>query len=132
MGDYEFRADTTKNRLYMHLSGYFRETDTPEMTRVLESELDKLSRGFDVILDMPGLKPGSPAAAVWIQKGAELIKSRGRRRGVHVANSFLTALMQFKRMLGGVFNDETTRHAKSREEAERILDEWDTKVEVGA
>jgi hypothetical protein len=132
MSEYEFRADTTKNRLYMRLSGFFREDDAAQMYKVLESELDKLRRGFDVILDMPGLKPGSPAAAVWIQKGAELIKSRGRRRGVHVANSFLTALMQFKRMLGGVFSDETTRHAKSREEAEHILDEWDSKVEVGA
>ena len=132
MGEYDFRADTTKNRLYIRLSGFFRETDTAEMYEVLERELDKLRHGFDVILDMPGLKPGSPAAAEWIQKGAELIKSRGRRRGVHIANSFLTALMQFKRILSGTFSDDTTRHAKSVQEAERILDTWDSEVEVGA
>jgi hypothetical protein len=130
--EYEFRADTAKNRLYIRLSGFFRETDTAEMYKELESALDKLKYGFDVILDMPGLKAGSPAAVAWLEKGAGIIKARGRRRGVHISNSFVTALMQFKRVLEGVFTDKTTRTAKSVEEAERILDEWDSKVEVGA
>jgi hypothetical protein len=124
MGEYEFRADTDKNRLYMHLSGSFRENDTPEMYRVLESELDKLKHGFDVILDISGLKPGSPAAAVWMLKGAEIIKAHGRRHGVHISSGLVTTLMQLKRMIGGIFTDKTTRTAKSVEEAERILEEW--------
>ena len=128
MGEYEFRADTAKNRLYLHLSGFFREADTPEMYKALENELDKLRHGFDVILDIPRLKPGSPSAAVWIQKAADTIKAHGRRRGVHISSGFVATLMQLKRLAGGLMADATTRTAKSVEEAERILDEWDAKA----
>ena len=125
MGEFEFRADTTKNRLYARLSGYFRETDTPEMYKLLEAELDKLKRGFDVIVDMPGLKPGSPATVEWLAKAAGMLRARGRRRGVHISNALVTTLLQFKRVLSGVITDATTRSASSVAEAERILDTWD-------
>jgi hypothetical protein len=37
----------------------------------------------------------------------------------------MTGLMQFQRMLKGVFDDENTRYAKSMRKAEAMLDAWD-------
>ncbi len=125
MGDSEFRADAPKNRLYLRMSGFFREDEGPEMLRRLAGELDRLRRNFDVVLDMTGLKPGSPEVAGMLHKAAELIKSRGRRRGVWIVGTSPTTLLQFKRELGGMFEPETTRTAGSVAEAERILDTWD-------
>jgi len=125
MGDSEFTADTARNRLFLRMSGFFRESEGPEMLKRLASELDKLRRDFDVILDMTGLKPGSPETAQMLHRAAELIKSRGRRRGVWLVSASATTLLQFKRELGGMFEPDTIRMAGSLQEAERILETWD-------
>jgi len=125
MGDSEFRADASKNRLYLRMSGFFREAEGPEMLRRLGGELDKLRRNFDVILDMTGLKPGSPETAQMLHRAGELIKARGRRRGVWLVSTSATTLLQFKREVGGMFEPDTTRMAGSAQEAENILETWD-------
>ncbi len=125
MGDSDFRADVAKNRLHLRMSGYFREQEGPDMLRRLAGELDKLRHGFDVVLDITGLKAGSPEVAARLHRAGELIKSRGRRRGVWVAGASATTLLQFKRELGALFDADSTRTAVSSVEAERILDAWD-------
>ncbi len=125
MGEYEFRTDPSRNRFYARLSGFFRESETQEMYEAVERELDTLRSGFDVVLDIRGLKAGSPAAVVWLERAAALFKERGRRRGVHISGALVTALLQFKRVLGGLFAEDTTRTARSLEEADHMLDEWD-------
>jgi len=126
MGESEFRADAGANRLYLRMSGFFRETEGPEMVERLAAELRKLGRGFDVILDITGLKPGSPETAEMLRVAGELIRLHGRRRGVWIAGAAPTALMQLRREVGGMFDLETTRSAGSVPEAERILDTWDS------
>jgi hypothetical protein len=126
MGDSEFRADVPKNRLYLCMSGFFREDEGPEMLRRLAGELDKLRHNFDVILEMTGLRPGSPETAEMLHKAGELIKARGRRRGVWIISASATTLLQFKRELGGLFEPGTTRTAGSIPEAEYVLETWDT------
>ncbi len=70
--------------------------------------------------------PGSTKAAEALRIGGELVKERGRRRAVRVTGGIVTGLMQFKRMLGGVFDeDENVRYARSIEEVDEILDGWD-------
>ena len=122
---FEVRADTVKNRLYMRLAGFFRETDIRPTMVKLEEELDRLAPEFDIVIDISQFMPGSAKAAEALRKGGEMVKSRGRRRAVRIAGGIITGFMQFKRVLGGVFaEDETVRYASSMAEADRILDEW--------
>jgi hypothetical protein len=122
---FEVRADTVRNRLYMRLAGFFREADIQPTMVKLEEELDRLAPDFDIVIDISQFMPGSPKAAEALRKGGEMVKSRGRRRAVRIAGGIITGFMQFKRVLGGVFaEDETVRYASSRAEADRILDEW--------
>jgi len=125
MGTIDVRADVGKQRLYIGLSGFFSGADLePTLARV-RAELEHLGSEFDVITDIRGFLPGSSKAAEALKAGAELVKQRGRRRAVRVTGGIVTGLMQFKRMMGGVFDeDETVRYAKSVEEADTILDEW--------
>ena len=125
MGDSEFRADGSKNRLYLRMSGFFREAEGPEMLHRLVGELDKLRRGFDVVLDMGGLRAGSPETAQMLHRAAALIKDRGRRRGVWIVGTSATTLLQFKRELGGMFEPDSIRTAGTVPEAETILETWD-------
>ena len=122
---FEVRADTVKNRLYMRLAGFFREADIRPTMVKLEEELDRLAPEFDIVIDISQFMPGSAKAAEALRKGGEMVKSRGRRRAVRIAGGIITGFMQFKRVLGGVFaEDETVRYASSMAEADRILDEW--------
>ncbi len=127
MGDYEVRADAAKNRFYLRLSGFFRESEVAPILALVQSELEKLGPDFDTVVDISGLLPSSPAASAGLRKGAEMIKAKGRRRAVRIAGRLATTLMQFKREITGVLPDEGVTWARSLVEAERILDEWDTK-----
>jgi hypothetical protein len=131
MGDYQYRTDPVKNRLYIRLSGFFKERDVPPMLEELEQVLDDLRPGFDVVTDLSHFKPGSPAAASFIRKGAEMIKARGRRNAVRITGTILTGVMQFKRVIEGVFSEDSVRYAKTLEEAEHILDRMEHEVEAG-
>jgi hypothetical protein len=126
MSESEFRADVLKNRLYLRLSGFFREAEVVEMFRQLTGELDKLRHGFDVVVDMATLKPGSPETAAIVHKAGELLRARGRRHGVWITGASPTTLLQFKRELGGMFEPDSIRIAGSVPEAETILETWDT------
>lgn len=124
MADFDIRTDLSKNRLYIRIEGFFREPDAAPVWPALESALAELRPGFDVITDLSGFKPGLPGAASNLRRAGELVKAKGRRRAVRVAGKLVTGLMQYKRELKGMFDEEMTRYASSIEEAERILDEW--------
>lgn len=125
MGNIDIRTDTTKNRLYIRLSGFFLGADLEPTLSKIRAELEKVRPDFDVITDIKGFVPGSPKAAEAIKAGAELVKAKGRRRAVRVTGGLVTGLMQFKRMMGGVFEeDESVRYASSTGEADTLLDEW--------
>lgn len=121
---YEFRADRAKNRLYIRLSGFFRSADVDPAMAELEGVLKDLSPGFDTITDLSNFVPGSPGATAALTKGGEIIKNKGRRHGVRITGGLMTGLMQFQRLLKGVFDEGKTRYAKSQQEAEAMLDSW--------
>ncbi len=125
MGDkYEFRADRAKNRLYIRLSGFFRGSDVDPAMVELNAALRDLKPGFDTITDLSKFVPGSPGATAALTQGGELLKNKGRRHGVRVTGGLMTGLMQFQRLLKGVFDEDKTRYAKSIQEAESVLDSW--------
>ncbi len=125
MGKIAIRTDTGKNRLYIRISGFFSGADLEPTLAKIRAELEHTRPDFDVITDIKGFVPGSPKAAEAIKVGGELVKAGGRRRAVRVTGGLVTGLMQFKRMLGNVFEeDETVRYAGSIEEADQILDQW--------
>ena len=125
MGDFEIRSNTVTNRLYIKLNGFFREIDIAPTIDALTAETEKLTKDFDIVMDISKFMPGSPKAAEALREGGKLVKERGRRRAVRVTGGLVTGLMQFKRLLGGVFDeDETVRYASSTDEADKILDDW--------
>jgi len=124
-GSLEYRVDKQKNRLYLKLSGFFRKGDVPETMEKLTTALAQVEPGFDVVTDLSEFVPGSPGSTAALTKGGELVAGRGRRRGVRITGGLMTGLMQFQRLLSGVFKDEDTRYAKSVAEADAVLDNWD-------
>lgn len=125
MGSFDIKADTNTSRLYIGLSGFFREADVQPTLDALRVEAGKFQGPFDVITDISKFVPSSPKAADALKQGGELVKQCGRRRAVRVTGGIVTGLMQFKRLMGGVFDeDETVRYATSVEDANRILDNW--------
>lgn len=121
---FEFRADRAKNRLYIRLSGFFRGRDVDPAMAELEVVLKDLSPGFDTVTDLSDFVPGAPGATAALTKGGEIIKNKGRRHGVRITGGLMTGLMQFQRLLKGVFDEDKTRYAKSMQEAEAMLDSW--------
>lgn len=124
-GSYELKIDRVKNRLYIRISGFFRGRDVDPAMTDLEVALRDVRPGFDTITDLSDFVPGAPGASAALAKGGEMIKAAGRRRGVRISGGLVTGLMQFQRMLKGVFDEDNTRYAKSVQEAEAILDSWD-------
>lgn len=124
MGQFEMHFDESKKRFYIQFSGFFRESDADRAFEALKDALKDLPPEFDVVTDLSGFKPASPDVSKGFQEAARLIKRSGRRNGVRVAGRIVTGLMQFKREIGGVFEEGKTRYASTVEEADKILDEW--------
>ncbi|MCU0305087.1 MAG: hypothetical protein MUC56_13635 [Thermoanaerobaculales bacterium] len=124
MGTLECRADRDKNRLYIKLSGFFRGRDIDPAMAELDRVLAEIGTGFDVITDLTDFVPGSPAAAEALRRGGEKVKARNRRHAVRITGGLITGLMQFQRLLKGVFSEDSVRYAKSVAEAHAILDDW--------
>jgi len=121
----DVRFDAIKNRLYITISGFFRQSDVPGSMQKLEQALTEVRPDFDTITDLSGFVPGAPGASDALAKGGAMIKEKGRRRGVRITGGLMTGLLQFQRLLKGVFDEENTRYAKSMAEAESILDNWE-------
>ncbi len=127
-GTFDFRVDRSKNRLYISLSGFFHGRDVEPALAELETALRDVQPGFDTITDRTGFVPGAPGATEALKRGGEMVRTRGRRNGVRITGGLMTGLMQFQRMLKGVFSEDNTRYAKSVQKAEAMLDNWDEQV----
>jgi len=123
-GKIEFRADRGKNRLYIRLSGFLRSKHVDPAMEKLEVALRDLQPNLDVVTDLSDFVPGSPGASAALARGGEMIKKKGRRHGVRITGGLVTGLMQFQRLLKGVFDEKNTRYAKSIQEADAMLDSW--------
>ena len=123
MGEFDFHVDQTKNRLYIRLSGFFREDESDALFVALKTTLEQVRLGFDVVTDVRDLRPGSPKTAADLEKAVQMIKDTGRNRAIRITGGLVTGIMQFKRVVQSVFgNDPKVRYVSSVEEADRILD----------
>ncbi len=127
-GRYELRVDPVKNRLYIRIIGFFSGKDVEPAMTALEEALREVRPGFDTVTDLSEFLPGAPGAASALARAGEMVRARGRRRGVRITVGLMTGIMQFQRLLKGVFDDKTTRSAKSIQEADKILDSWTDEV----
>lgn len=125
---YTFEANRAKNRLVIKLSGFFRSSDVEPAMAGLNAALAELKPGFDVITDLSDFKPGSPGAAKAMAQAGQMVKEKGRRNAVRITGGLMTGLMQFQRLLKSVFNEDEVRYAKSIQEANSILDNWEDGV----
>ena len=123
-GRIEFQVDRVKNRLYIRLSGFLRSKNVDPAMEELEAALSELQPNLDVVTDLTDFVPGSPGASGALARGGEMIKEKGRRHGIRITGGLMTGLMQFQRLLKGVFDEKSTRYAKSLEEADAMLDSW--------
>jgi len=122
MGEFSIHHDSAKNRLYLRLKGFFRGREGEMIYAELETALEQVRPGFDVITDISGFVPGSTEAIAILRKGAELVKSSGRRNAVRVTGGLMSGLLQFKRVLSPVFDEGQVHYATSLAEADSILD----------
>ena len=90
----------------------------------LEAVLVGVRPGVDVITDLSEFVPGSPAAAEALRRGGEMVAAKDRRHAVRITGGLMTGLMQFQRLLKGVFDEKSVRYAKSLDEAHALLDDW--------
>ncbi len=120
----EVQVDKVKNRLYIKLSGFFRGKHVEPAMEKLEAALQELQPNLDVVTDLTDFVPGSPGAGAAMTRGGEMLKAKGRRHGIRVTGGLMTGLMQFQRLLKGVFDEKDTRYAKSVQEGDAMLDSW--------
>ena len=125
MGSFECRTDPVRNRLYLKLVGFFRSRDVEPALAELDAALAQVKPGFDVVTDLSEFVPGSPAAADALRRGGERVKAKGRRHAVRITGGLMTGLMQFQRLLRGVFDEDSVRYTRSTAEADAVLDRWD-------
>jgi hypothetical protein len=123
-GRIEFQVDRVKNRLYIRLSGFLRSKNVDPAMEELEAALLELQPNLDVVTDLTDFVPGSPGASAALARGGEMLKKKGRRHGIRITGGLMTGLMQFQRLLKGVFDEKSTRYAKSLQEADAMLDSW--------
>lgn len=66
---HKVRADTEKNRLYIHLIGAVDTKSAEEITDSILAETSKMKPGFNVITDLTQYKPGHLAAVKSLLQG---------------------------------------------------------------
>jgi len=121
---FEARADTTKNRLYIRISGYFTDEEAESAANKAIAEITKLKSGFTVISDYRGLKPTTPKGTEQLFRAMEFMNKHGQRRGIQVVSEEeAVAKMQLDRMNAKAgFTNKQENIASSVAEAEQILD----------
>jgi hypothetical protein len=122
---YEIEADPRTNRLYLNLAG---RMDREEMETAADEAVEsaeRLREGFDIINDLSGFTPPSPAAAKPIKRAQAELQEMGVDRVVRVTDEETSQVVvnAFERRSQDVgYSGET---ADSVAEAERTLDEQD-------
>jgi hypothetical protein len=114
----DIRADVTKNRLYLILSGFFED---PEMTAVADkciAEVKKLKPGFDIINDISQCKSASDKGIMELLRAQTFIKQSGVNKVVRITGDIITQAQFNRQAKEAGYSAET---AASIAEAEKIL-----------
>ena len=81
---WEYRTDTSKNRLYIAVGGSLSESDTPAVIRGVVQAMNLLKPGFSIISDLSNLAANDPHRAVLSETFQEAAQQFGASRVVHV------------------------------------------------
>ena len=122
MSNYNIRADLSKNRLYMSISGFMDDDLVTQVVDKVIAEAKKLKPGFAVINDISTFKPATPKGAEEIKRAQLFVKENGVGRVIRVTGQDGIAAMQFSRIsktTTGYEADQVT----TVEDAEKLLDQ---------
>lgn len=120
MSQFNVRADTVKNRLYVFVQGFLDDNEVENVINTLIAETKKLKPGFDAINDISGFKPASAQAAEKLVQGQRFVKEWGVRRVIRVVGQGGLAATQLARTGKEAGYDADT--VATMEEAEKVLD----------
>lgn len=81
---WEYRTDTSKNRLYIAVSGFLNETDTPAVIHGVVQAMNLLKPGFSIISDLSELPEDDPQRSLLSDTFLEAAQRFGASRVVHV------------------------------------------------
>ena len=118
MGEYNIKVDVEKNRIYVSLSGFFRDLEIKNVVQVFYDEIAKLRAGFDLIDDITTLKPTTGFGISQISRIYLVLKSIGIRRIIRISSDSLAA-EQFNEVSSNSGINIQIVHSK--EEAEKLL-----------
>ena len=113
-------ADTTRNRLYITLNGFFSIEESRACGDEIVANIRKLKTGYDCITDITGFKPGTQEVAKDIERVQAHFKSTGARRGVRVVGGNASSSMQFARLAKQAGFESC--NVATLAEAEKLLD----------
>lgn len=119
---YEIYAIPEKNRMYMKLSGFFRDDKIQEAVDKFLSEVEKLKPGIDIINDISQFRPATAKGAEMIKSAQVKVAQKGVKRLVRVVDKSVSGLLQFKTTAKSAGYDGV--NAGSLEEAEKYLDSF--------
>lgn len=120
---YRTEADRQANRLYLDFSGRLDEETMNAAADETVETAKQLSDGFDIINDLTGFRPVTPAAAEAIKRAQAELQEMGVDRVIRVVDEETSEVVvnSFERRSKEVgYSGET---ADSVEAAERLLDE---------
>ena len=120
MGKYEIKTDVSKNRLYLRLSGFFKEDEVKEAIDGILKAVEELGPGVNAISDISDFKPASPKVAGLMLGAQKKLKEKGLGKVIRVTGSNVLGKKQFERT--GKEAGYSADTAATVEEAERILD----------
>ena len=123
MNHYKVEIDQKSNRLYLVMSGVLSEKQAAACADEIESAVERLQPGFDVINDISGIRPQPPESLVHAERAYQCIARHQVGRVIRVVTDVsidtLKWAAQMERSARGV--GYTTDIATSIAEAERIL-----------
>ena len=94
---YEISVDTSKNRLYLKVKGFWKEkTEVPNYLKDMRNAGQSLSRGFTVLADLQEMKAPSPEIGVLHQETQAILVQAGLDRTAEVLSSAITKMSTSK------------------------------------
>jgi len=113
-------VDDKRNRLTIVLSGTIGKADAESLIGEINSALERLRPGFDVVNDMREFQLGHIAAATVLEQTIALLQQHQVGRIVRIVGDSKTALAQFTRVTEQV-SDYKPVLVSSLEKAEEVL-----------
>jgi hypothetical protein len=81
---WQYRTDTSRNRLYVAVSGGIAESETPAVIRGIVQAINLLKPGFAVISDLSQIPESDPQRSVLLDNLQDAAERFGASRVIHV------------------------------------------------